>query len=138
VGKLRTIYQRRRDTMLAALEEFLPAEADWTRPSGGLFIWARLPDYIDTTDLLARALRENVAFVPGRAAYLDGRGGSEMRLNFSGVGEDDIREGIRRIGKVVSEQVALYGTLTGAAPAPHRQPTLPDSRVVPLRRREAS
>ncbi len=85
-------------------------------PQGGLFIWATLPDYIDTTDLLARALREeNVAFVPGRAAYLDGRGGSSMRLNFSGVGDDDIREGVRRIGKVVREQVALYGTLTGAA-----------------------
>ena len=54
--------------------------------------------------------------MPGRAAYLDGRGGSEMRLNFSGVGEDDIREGVRRIGKVVREQVALYGTLTGAEP----------------------
>src|SRR3712207_8538490 len=51
-----------------------------------------------------------------RAAYLDGRGGSEMRLNFSGVGDDDIREGVRRIGKVVREQVALYGTLTGAEP----------------------
>ena len=74
----------------------------WTRPEGGLFIWATLPDYIDTTDLLARALREHVAFVPGRAAYLDGRGGSSMRLNFSGVGEDDIREGVRRIGKVVA------------------------------------
>ena len=103
--------------MLAALEEFLPHEATWTRPQGGLFIWARLPDYIDTTDLLARALREHVAFVPGRAAYLDGRGGSEMRLNFSGVGDADIREGVRRIGKVVSEQVALYGTLTGVKPA---------------------
>jgi 2-aminoadipate transaminase len=125
--------------MLAALEEFLPPEADWTRPQGGLFIWARLPDYIDTTDLLARALRENVAFVPGRAAYLDGRGGSEMRLNFSGVGEDDIREGIRRIGEVVSEQVALYGTLTGAAPAPRRRPVEAPAeeggRVLPLRRR---
>ena len=40
-----------------------------------------------------------------------------MRLNFSGVTEDDIREGVRRIGKVVREQVGLYGTLTGAAPA---------------------
>src|SRR6202035_2786718 len=80
----------------------------------GLFIWARMPDYIDTTDLLARALPEQVALVPGRAAYVDGRGGSSMRLNFSGVGEDGIREGIRRIGEVVREQVALYGTLTGA------------------------
>ena len=116
------IYRARRDTMLAALAEHFPAQAEWTHPNGGLFIWATLPDFIDTTDLLARALSENVAFVPGRAAYLDGRGGSSLRLNFSGVGEDDIREGVRRIGKVVAEQVALYGTLTGEGPKPRRAP----------------
>jgi 2-aminoadipate transaminase len=66
--------------------------------------------------LLARALSRNVAFVPGRAAYADGRGASSLRLNFSGVGEDDIREGVRRIGAVVREQIGLYGTLTGARP----------------------
>jgi 2-aminoadipate transaminase len=127
------LYRRRREVMLAALAEHLPPEATWTEPDGGLFIWARLPDYIDTTDLLARALRENVAFVPGRAAYLDGRGGSEMRLNFSGVGDDDIREGIRRIGKVVREQVALYSTLTGMKPAAPARSS--DENVVELRRR---
>ena len=118
IRSLGEIYRRRRDVMLDALAEHFPREAEWTYPQGGLFVWATLPDYIDTTDLLARALRENVAFVPGRAAYLDGRGGSSLRLNFSGVGEDDIREGVRRIGKVVREQVALYGTLTGAGGAP--------------------
>ena len=117
VRSLIEIYRRRRDVMLDALAEHFPREAEWTHPQGGLFIWATLPDYIDTTDLLARALEEHVAFVPGRAAYVDGRGGSSMRLNFSGVGEDEIREGIRRIGEVVREQVALYGTLTGARPA---------------------
>jgi 2-aminoadipate transaminase len=122
VRSLGEIYRRRRDTMLDALAEHFPREANWTHPTGGLFIWATLPDYIDTTDLLARALSENVAFVPGRAAYLDGRGGSSMRLNFSGVNEDDIREGVRRIGKVVREQVALYGTLTGAQAAVSSQP----------------
>jgi 2-aminoadipate transaminase len=126
------LYRRRRDTMLDALAEHLPAEATWTEPNGGLFIWARLPDYIDTTDLLARALRENVAFVPGRAAYLDGRGGSEMRLNFSGVSEEDIREGVRRIGEVVREQVALYSALTGRRPAPRAEAP---PNVVELRRR---
>src|SRR5207249_8177401 len=116
------VYRRRRDVMLDALAEFFPPESEWTRPGGGLFIWATLPEYIDTTDLLARALSENVAFVPGRAAYLDGRGASSLRLNFSGVGEDDIREGIRRIGKVVREQVGLYDTLTGRAPAAQPRP----------------
>ena len=144
LGDLREHYRRRRDTLLDALEEHFPAEAEWTRPAGGLFIWATLPDYIDTTDLLARALREHVAFVPGRAAFLDGRGGSSMRLNFSGVGEDDLREGVKRIGKVVSEQVRLYSTLTGAEPAPARraqppggEPATdePGGRVLPLRRR---
>lgn len=119
VDSLIEIYRARRDAMLAALRESFPREAAWTEPDGGLFIWATLPDYIDTTDLLARALNEHdVAFVPGRAAYLDGRGGSSMRLNFSGVTEDEIREGVRRIGAVISEQVALYSTLTGAQPAP--------------------
>jgi 2-aminoadipate transaminase len=102
--------------MLDSLAEHFPRSAEWTHPEGGLFIWSTLPDYIDTTDLLARALDEHVAFVPGRAAYLDGRGGSSMRLNFSGVSEADIREGIRRLGEVVREQVELYGTLTGARP----------------------
>src|SRR5881227_181242 len=110
-------YRARRDTMFDALAEHFPPQAEWTRPQGGLFIWVTLPDFIDTTDLLARALRENVAFVPGAGSYLDGRGLSSMRLNFSAVGEDDIREGVRRIGKVVAEQVALYGTLTGGSRA---------------------
>lgn len=119
VRSLVEIYRRRRDVMLDSLAEHFPREAEWTHPQGGLFIWATMPDYIDTTDLLARALQEHVAFVPGRAAYVDGRGGSSMRLNFSGVGADEIREGIRRIGEVVREQVSMYSTLTGARPRAH-------------------
>jgi 2-aminoadipate transaminase len=114
VRSLIEVYRRRRDVMLDALAEHFPREAEWTHPEGGLFIWATLPPFIDTTDLLARALEQKVAFVPGRAAFVDGRGGSSMRLNFSGIDEDDIREGIRRIGEIVCEQVALYGTLTGS------------------------
>jgi 2-aminoadipate transaminase len=142
VQKLTGVYRRRRDIMLEALAEHFPREATWTRPQGGLFIWARLPEFIDTTDLLARALRDHVAFVPGRAAYLDGRGGAEMRLNFSGVSDDAIREGVRRIGEVIREQLALYGRLTGTAPAKPRasepaprEEQAPDSQVLPLRRK---
>src|SRR6476469_2321994 len=131
-------YRARRDTMLDALAEHFPAQAEWTRPSGGLFIWATLPDFIDTTDLLARALRDNVAFVPGAAAYLDGRGHNSMRLHFSASNEDHIREGVRRIGEVVKEQVDLYGTLTGERRASRAAPAADEPRpeaenVVPMR-----
>jgi 2-aminoadipate transaminase len=142
VAGLRDLYRTRRDVMLEALDSELPEEAAWTRPQGGLFIWGTLPDYIDTTDLLALALGHNVAFVPGRAAYLDGRGGSSMRLNFSGSSEEDIREGVRRIGAIVREQVELYGSLTGRAPAeraarePQPRTDLADVLALPLRRRD--
>jgi 2-aminoadipate transaminase len=116
VESLVEIYRRRRDTMLAALDEHFPPEATWTHPEGGLFIWATLPDYVDTGDLLARALREDVAFVPGQAAYVDERGRNSMRLNFSGSDEAEIEEGVRRIGKVIAQQVELYSTLTQEHP----------------------
>jgi 2-aminoadipate transaminase len=121
IDDLVEIYRGRRDIMLEALRTHFPAEATWTEPEGGLFIWATLPDYIDTGDLLAKALRTDVAFVPGQAAYIDERGRHSMRLNFSGVTEDEIREGVRRIGKVIAEQVELYGALTGEQPLPEAE-----------------
>jgi 2-aminoadipate transaminase len=139
VDSLVQIYRRRRDAMLEALERHFPPQASWTRPQGGLFVWATLPSYIDTGDLLAKALRENVAFVPGQAAYVDGRGANSMRLNFSGFDESEIREGVRRIGKVVSEQMALYETITGehaTVPTESRaESSEGGADVLPMRRR---
>jgi 2-aminoadipate transaminase len=111
VERLRDLYRRRRDVMLQALQEHFSGRGSWTAPEGGLFIWATL-DGVDTTDLLARS--EGVAFVPGRAAYMDGlSGGSSMRLNFAGVPDENIREGIRRIGRTLGPDTGLLGTLTG-------------------------
>jgi 2-aminoadipate transaminase len=60
-----------------------------------------------------------------------------MRLNFSGVTEEEIREGVRRIGEVIAEQVELYGTLTGEHPLP--QPAeQPQPNVVPFRKAEGA
>ncbi len=134
IESLRDVYRSRRDVMLDALERHFPAEAQWSRPEGGLFLWATLPGYIDTTDLLARALRDNVAFVPGAGAFVDGRGGSAMRLNFSASNEDEIREGVRRIGRVIAEQVELYGALNRDAEPEPAAERGPGGQVVPLRR----
>jgi 2-aminoadipate transaminase len=136
VADVAEIYRERRDAMLEALERHFPRQASWTHPEGGLFVWATLPDYIDTGDLLAKALRQNVAFVPGVAAFTDGRGTSSMRLNFSGVGVEEIREGIARIGEVIAEQVRLYETLTGEPLVEPPTEPEPEGDVVPLRRRE--
>jgi 2-aminoadipate transaminase len=144
IDELVELYRGRRDTMLDSLRKHFPAQATWTEPEGGLFIWATLPEYIDTGDLLAKALRDDVAFVPGQAAYVDERGRNSMRLNFSGVTEDEIREGIRRIGNVIAEQVELYSALTGEHPQPATNSHMPageaedmggtDSVVLPFRK----
>jgi len=131
------IYRSRRDAMLEALGRHFPAAATWTEPQGGLFVWATLPPYIDTSDLLAKALREDVAFVPGQAAYVDERGRSSMRLNFSAGNDEEIREGVRRIGKVIGAQVELYGALTGEQ-VDGAEPTADEDapNVVPFRKAE--
>jgi 2-aminoadipate transaminase len=147
VERLKNLYRRRRDVMLESLEEHFGGRASWTRPQGGLFVWATLEDSVDTTDLLARS--EGVAFVPGRAAYMDGRrGSSSMRLNFAGIPDEDIREGIRRIGKTMGGDTGLLGTLTGSGPpstppsaASKHEPTADDpaplADIVELPRRDA-
>jgi 2-aminoadipate transaminase len=114
VGRLNAIYRSRRDAMLAALDQHFPGEATWTRPEGGLFVWATLPEYIDTGELLARAIeRHQVAFVPGEAAFLDGQGRNSMRLNFSGAREDVIAEGVARIGAAIEAMIDLQRALGG-------------------------
>jgi len=112
VAELTGIYRTRRDTMISAMAEYFPHGATWNKPSGGLFIWATMPDVLSSEDLLAKALSRNVAFVPGSNAYVHAGGESSMRLNFSGVKEDEIIEGIRRIGQVAREMLRLYETMT--------------------------
>ncbi|MHB1389738.1 MAG: aminotransferase-like domain-containing protein [Thermoleophilia bacterium] len=112
VEKVTAVYHKRRDAMLAALEEHFPPEATWTHPQGGFYVWATLPEYLDTADLLALAIEEQkVAFVPGSGAWIDGSGKHHMRLSFSGVSEEKITEGIKRLAKVIKEQMALYKAL---------------------------
>jgi 2-aminoadipate transaminase len=127
VDELTAIYRTRRDVMINAMAEYFPHGATWNKPQGGLFIWATMPDVLSTEDLLAKALSRNVAFVPGPNAYVDGRGASSMRLNFSGVKEDEIIEGIRRIGQVAREMLKLYETMTSTdemkLPPPQEDPS---------------
>jgi len=105
---LRNRYRAKRDAMIAALERYMPEDEQisWTRPEGGLFLWVRLPHGIDTEDMFPRAIERNVAYVPGSAFYVDGGGQNTMRLCYSVVDEEEIEEGIKRLARVVKEELA--------------------------------
>lgn len=103
------VYTERRDAMLAALEEYFPAEATWTHPEGGLFVWVTLPEYVDTGSMLAEALEAGVTYVPGDSFYPEGRSGKNcMRINFSYESPECIAEAIRRLAEVIESKLELY------------------------------
>jgi 2-aminoadipate transaminase len=103
---IRSVYGVRREAILAALAKHMPEGVRWTRPQGGLFIWAILPEHMDATALLREAIEERVAFVPGAAFYDDGSGKNTMRLNFSNATPEKIEEGIARLGAVIQRALA--------------------------------
>lgn len=106
VERIKDFYRERRDVMLLALEEHFPSDAHFTRPAGGLFVWAELPSFIDTRELLLDAVQEKVAFVPGQGFHSDHSGSNTMRLNFSNVPPEMLREGVRRLGQAVQRRLA--------------------------------
>jgi DNA-binding transcriptional MocR family regulator len=107
------LYRGRRDAMLAALSEHFPADARWTHPHGGFYVWVTLPAYFDSRALLAAAVERRVAYVPGTAFYPDGRGQDRMRLAFCYPTEEDIVEGVRRLGLLLGDEEVLYRSLSG-------------------------
>ncbi len=106
VRRLRTEYAKRRDSMLDSLTEHMPEGLKWAKPEGGLFLWVRTPESIDTEKLFERALESNVAYVPGFAFYPEPGGGRHsMRLNFSCANEEKINEGIYRLSLAMKKML---------------------------------
>lgn len=96
------LFRKRRDVMLAAIKQHLPKGISFDEPRGGLFIWLRLPKSMSAEALLPIACKEGVSFVPGNYFYIDGKSGSEwLRLNFASQPEEDIEDGIKRLGKAL-------------------------------------
>ncbi|MEM0303935.1 MAG: PLP-dependent aminotransferase family protein [Saccharolobus sp.] len=105
--KIRRIYREKRDVMLSAIERYFPANSRWTKPVGGMFVFAWLPEKIDTTKMLQKALQEGVAYVPGASFYADYSGRNTMRINFSYPKKEELEEGIRRLGSVIREELSI-------------------------------
>jgi 2-aminoadipate transaminase len=105
IPRLRAHYRRKRDIMVEALTSELGADASWPEPQGGFFLWAALPPEIDAEGLLQRCVQHGVIFVAGSAFFVDGGGRNTARLSFATPTPERIREGVRRLGAAIREEL---------------------------------
>lgn len=103
VSKIIALYKERRDLMMEVVAREFPKEVKYNKPMGGLFLWMTLPEGKDTRELLLRALAEGVAFVPGGSFYPGAVKNNEMRINFSNMTEEEIVEGMTRLGRITRD-----------------------------------
>ncbi len=113
VETFREVYRERCDAMLAELDASFPPSCHWTVPTGGFFVWVRLPNGLDSRELLAKALSERVAYVPGTAFYAGGGGADALRLSFCYPPAERIREGVRRLGELLTDELELVNAVYG-------------------------
>jgi 2-aminoadipate transaminase len=118
IRRIKEMYREKRDIMLKAFQEYMPAGVTWTRPEGGLFLFLRLPEYMDSGELLMEALKKKVAYVVGANFYCNGQGKNTMRINFSFPTKEQNVEGVKRLAQVIREAMkAGQGAGAGAASA---------------------
>lgn len=103
IQKIRNLYKRQRNLMIKMIEEHFPPQIKYTQPEGGMFLWVTLPEGTSSLELFEVAIKENVAFVPGQAFYVDGDGENTLRLNFTNSNDESIEEGIKRLGIAIKE-----------------------------------
>ena len=103
---VRPAYRVKKDAMLSAIEKYFPQEATWTKPQGGMFVWAGVPNNIDTDELFPEALQKKVAYVVGSAFYPHGEDKHHMRLNFTLNSPEIIEEGIKRLGNLLKTKLS--------------------------------
>ena len=118
VEVFRDVYRERRDALLESLDALMPPGTEWTRPAGGFYSWLTLPEGLDATAMLPRAVSALVAYVPGTGFYADGQGRRHLRLSYCYPEPDRIREGVRRLAAVMEQELQI-GETFGTASALH-------------------
>ena len=106
--KIKELYGRKQRVMLAAMEKYFPDGAEWTHPEGGMFLWATLPECVDTLEMLPKSLERKVAYMHGRLFYPNGGGENEMRLNFTHAKDELLTEGVKRLGALIEEEMRAH------------------------------
>ena len=110
IKSFQEVYRERRDALLESLQAMMPEGTRWTIPAGGFYSWVTLPEGLDATAMLPRAISELVAYVPGTGFFVDGQGTSNLRLSYCYPDPDRIREGVRRLASVVETELDIART----------------------------
>jgi 2-aminoadipate transaminase len=105
IKKIVRVYAGQRNAMIKNIRQYFPPEIKYTQPEGGMFLWVTLPPQMSSMQLFERAIKDNVAFVPGHPFYINKTEVNTLRLNFSCVDEATIQIGIKRLGKALKEQL---------------------------------
>jgi 2-aminoadipate transaminase len=116
VKSFREMYRERCEAMLAALDTYLPDGCHWTRPQGGFFVWATVPEGVDTRAMLPRAITARVAYASGTGFHADGSGSRHMRLSFCYPPPERITEGVRRLAGVLDGELEVLRTFGVTGP----------------------
>ena len=110
VARLRRRYARKAKAMTQACAAHFPDAAQWANPTGGLYVWARLPAKVRSglkSALFEAALRHKVLYVPGSLCYCDDttrrKPNRELRLSYGNASLKEIEEGIARLGRALKK-----------------------------------
>lgn len=125
VKVFRELYRERRDALLTAMEHNFPTGTSWTVPDGGFYSWITLPEGLDATAMLPRAVASLVAYVPGTGFFVDGQGRQSLRLSYCYPDPERITEGVRRLAGVIDEEIDLINTFGGVPISPRPGPNVP-------------
>jgi len=104
IPKITNVYRKKRDVMLETMTTSFPKEAEWNDPPGGLFLWVKMPENVNTTALLDECVKRGTAYIPG-SNFFAGSVHNYIRLNYSLPSEEDIVDGIQILGKLLSEEI---------------------------------
>jgi DNA-binding transcriptional MocR family regulator len=127
VKVFRELYRERRDALLSAMDHYLPPGTSWTVPAGGFYSWVTLPDGLDATAMLPRAVAALVAYVPGTGFFVNGDGRQSLRLSYCYPDPDRIAEGVRRLAGVIESELELVQTFGTAGGRGMHQPPGPNT-----------
>ncbi len=108
--------RERLEAALDSCERYLPRATKFTRPRGGMNLWIELPERVDTAELLPRAERQGVNFLPGRYFAVSRPQSNALRISFAGMTPDEIRSGLAILGRIIETE--LQRTHFASVPAP--------------------